>query len=74
MLEDFRTLEMLHNGRRDLLKKPQDKGWKDEWVAFANAIHTGGQPPIPYEQLVGVTKATFAAMQALHEGQKISVS
>ena len=74
VLEDFRTLEMLHNGRRDLLKKPQDKGWKDEWVAFANAIHTGGQPPIPYEQLVGVTKATFAAMQALHEGQKISVS
>ena len=25
------------------------------------AIHTGGKPPIPYEHLVGVTRATFAA-------------
>ncbi len=34
-------------------------------MAFANAIRTGGQPPIPYEQLVGVTKATFAAVESL---------
>jgi len=74
VLDDFRTLEMLHAGRRRVLKKAQDKGWKDEWIAFTNAILTGGQPLIPYEQLFGVTKATFAAMQALREGQKISIS
>ena len=74
MLDDFRTLELLHAGHRSVLKKPQDKGWKNEWVAFIRAILTGGQPPIPYEQLIGVTKATFAAMQAVSEGQKISIS
>ena len=74
VLDDFRTLEMLHSGHRSVLKKPQDKGWKEEWIAFSDAVRTGGQPPIPYEQLFGVTKATFAAMQALHEGQKISIS
>jgi predicted dehydrogenase len=74
VLDDFRMLEKLHDGRRNVLKMAQDKGWKDEWTAFSNAIRTGGQPPIPYEQLFGVTKATFAAMQALHEGQKISIT
>ena len=74
VLDDFRRLELLHAGRRRVLKGAQDKGWKDEWLAFTDAIRTGGQPPIPYEQLFGVTKATFAAVQALREGQKISIS
>jgi hypothetical protein len=65
---------MQQGGHRSVVKKAQDKGWKEEWVAFANAIRAGGQPPIPYEQLFGVTKATFAAMQALHEGQKINIT
>jgi hypothetical protein len=65
---------MLHAGHRSVVKKAQNKGWKDEWIAFTNAICTGGHPPIPYEQLFGVTKATFAAMQSLREGQKISIS
>jgi len=74
VLDDFRSLEMLHAGHRSVLKRAQDKGWKDEWIAFSNAIRTSGQPPIPYDQLFGVTKATFAAMQALHEGQKTSIT
>jgi predicted dehydrogenase len=74
VLDDFRTLEMMHAGRRSLLKKAQNKGWKDEWINFTNAILTGGQPPIPYEQLFGVTKATFAVLQALREGQKIRIT
>jgi predicted dehydrogenase len=68
VLDDFRTLEMVQDGHRTLLKKTQDKGWKDEWVCFSSAIRTGGLPPIPYEQLVGVTKATFAAVESLRNG------
>jgi predicted dehydrogenase/NADPH:quinone reductase-like Zn-dependent oxidoreductase len=74
VLDDFRTLEMQQSGHRSVVKKAQDKGWKDEWIAFTNAIRAGGQPPIPYEQLFGVTRATYAAMQALHEGQKINIT
>ncbi|MGD0876957.1 MAG: bi-domain-containing oxidoreductase [Anaerolineales bacterium] len=74
VLDDFRTLEMIQAGRRSLLKRTLDKGWKDEWIAFSNAICTGSQPPIPYEQLFGVTKATFAAVQALREGQEIRIT
>ena len=68
VLDDFRTLEMARDGHRNLLKKTQDKGWRDEWVCFTGAIRTGVQPPIPYEQLVGVTKATFAAVESLRNG------
>jgi len=71
VLDDFRTLEMVHDGRRKVVKKSQDKGWFNEWVAFTRAIREGGKPPIPYEQLIGVTRATFAAMESLQSGNTI---
>ncbi len=75
VLDDFRSLEMVHNSKRKTTRQAQDKGWKDEWVAFAKAIREGGQPPIPYEQLVGVTQATLAAVESLRmEGQKLKIS
>jgi predicted dehydrogenase len=74
VLDDFRALEMVHDGRRTVTRKAQDKGWYSEWVAFVRAIHEGSEPPIPYEQLVGVTKATFAAMESLRGGQNVNIS
>jgi predicted dehydrogenase len=73
VLDDFRSLEMVHEGQRTMLKKTQDKGWYSEWVAFVRAIREGGVPSIPYEQLVGVTKATFAAMESLRAGKTINI-
>ncbi|MGB7876896.1 MAG: bi-domain-containing oxidoreductase [Anaerolineales bacterium] len=74
VLDDFRSLEMVHEGRRKTVKGAQDKGWKDEWVHFANSIREGSQPPIPYEQLIGVTKASFAAVESLRRtGKKIEL-
>jgi predicted dehydrogenase/threonine dehydrogenase-like Zn-dependent dehydrogenase len=72
-LDDFRALEMIRDGRRITVKKAQDKGWRDEWVAFAKSIRDGGQPPIPYEQLIGVTKSTFAAVESLRSGVSVKV-
>ncbi len=65
VLDDFRALEMIRDGRRKMVKKAQDKGWRDEWIAFVKAVREGGQPPIPYDQLIGVTKAAFAAIESL---------
>ncbi len=55
VLDDFRSLETVRSGKRTVEKGAQDKGWSGEWSAFAAAIQSGGQPPIPYEHLVGVT-------------------
>ena len=67
ILDDFRRLDMIHDGRRKTIKGRQDKGWKDEWVEFAKVICEGGEPPIPYEQLVSVTKASFAAIESIRQ-------
>jgi predicted dehydrogenase len=67
VLDDFRSLETIRNGKRTVENRAQDKGWSGEWKAFVGAIHAGGNPPIPYEHLVGVTRATFAAMESARQ-------
>jgi predicted dehydrogenase len=76
VLDDFRRLEMTHNGRRQAIQSPlgQDKGHRGAWSAFLDAVRGGGKPPVPYEQIIGVTRATFAAMQSLAEGQPVTTS
>ena len=73
VLDDFRFLELVQNGRRKMIKRAQDKGWAGEWATFAEAIRTGGEPTIPYGQLIGVTMATFAAVDSLRSGKRIEV-
>lgn len=74
VLDDFRSLEMVLDGRRKLVRKSQDKGWFNEWIAFSRAIQSGGQPPIPYDQLMGVTRATFAALDSLRTGTTVKLN
>jgi predicted dehydrogenase/threonine dehydrogenase-like Zn-dependent dehydrogenase len=73
VLDDFRELETIYEGRRKVYRKARDKGWHGEWVAFIRAIQEGLEPPIPYEQLVGVTRATLAAMESLRTGKTIDL-
>jgi len=71
VLDDFRSLEMVHDGRREVIRSRlrQDKGHRGIWEAFARAIITGATPPIPVEHLLGVTAATFAAVEGLRWGE-----
>ena len=74
VLDDFRVLQTLKDGKKKEERlSMQDKGWVDEWKAFAKAIREGGQPPIPYEQLIGVTKSTFAAIESLREAKPVHI-
>ncbi len=74
VLDDFRELVTVRDGKKKKERRTQDKGWKDEWVTFARAIREGGPPPIPYEQLIGVTQASFAAVESIRSnGQKLKI-
>lgn len=75
VLDDYRSLEMVQDGRRQVVRSRlrQDKGHQAEWVAFAAAIAAGGPPPIPYGHLFGVTQATFAAVEALRTGKPVAI-
>jgi predicted dehydrogenase/threonine dehydrogenase-like Zn-dependent dehydrogenase len=75
VLDDFRTLEMVRDGRREVIRSRlrQDKGHRAEWQAFSTAIRSGGLPPIPYTQIFGVTRATFAAVEALRTKERVDI-
>ncbi len=76
VLDDFRSLELVQNGRRRIFhsRLRQDKGHRLEWQAFVDAIRADGPAPIPYDQLFGVMNATFAALEALRSGKKLPIS
>jgi predicted dehydrogenase/threonine dehydrogenase-like Zn-dependent dehydrogenase len=75
ILDDFRTLEIVVEGRRQVFRQPlrQDKGHRGLWGAFMQAITTTGLPPIPYDQILGVTKATLAAREALRTRRRTEI-
>ena len=74
--DDFRALALVCNGKRKVHRSRlrQDKGHRAEWQTFGNVIIKGGQPPIPYTELLGVTRATFAAVEALRSGRKEKIN
>jgi len=73
VLDDYRSLETVTDGKRRVYRSRlrQDKGHRGEWLAFQAAILAGGPPPIPYEHLFGVTRATLATIQSLRSGALI---
>lgn len=75
ILDDFRRLELVKEGKRRVVQSRlrQDKGHAGEWVAFIQRIRAGESPPIPYSHLFGVTRATFAALEALRSQRNIVI-
>lgn len=74
VLDDFVSLTTVKDGKKKEASGAQNKGWVDEWKVFVTTIREGGEPPIPYEQLIGVTKATFAAVESIKSGQPVRIS
>jgi hypothetical protein len=52
----------------------QDKGHQGAWQAFLNALQGDQSPPIPYEQLIGVTQASLAAVESLRNGETVKIT
>ncbi|MEW6285857.1 MAG: bi-domain-containing oxidoreductase [Chloroflexota bacterium] len=73
VLDDFVSLQVVKDGKKKEQRGAQDKGHVNEWKAFVKAIREGGEPPIPYEQLIGVTQASFAAVESLRTGDKVPI-
>lgn len=75
VLHDYRWLEMIYAGKRRVVRSllKQDKGHKGEWQAFSDAIQEGGAPPIPYRDLIGVTSATFAVLEAMRTRERVDI-
>lgn len=74
VLDDYVSLTIVKDGKKKVESMAQDKGWQAEMSAFAGAIKSGGEAPIPYEQLIGVTKSTFAAVESIRTRSRVEIS
>jgi predicted dehydrogenase len=76
ILEDFRRLELVRNGRKQITRArwAQDKGHKDEMQAFVDALLGKAPAPIPFEQIVGSTLATLRLQNSCQTGQPLMVA
>jgi predicted dehydrogenase len=75
ILEDFRRLELVRNGRKQIThaRWAQDKGHKAEMQAFVDALLGKASAPIPFEQIVGSTLATLRLQNSCQTGQPLAV-
>ena len=75
VLDDFRNLllsdEKGRSSQHAYLR--QDKGHQASWNAFCEAIQHGTGPTIPYDQLLGVTRASFAVLRSLQTNEEIKL-
>ena len=75
ILEDFRHLELVRNGRKKItrIRWGQDKGHKAEMQAFTDALKGKTQAPIPLEQIIGSTLTTLRLKNSCQTGQPLTV-
>jgi predicted dehydrogenase/threonine dehydrogenase-like Zn-dependent dehydrogenase len=75
ILEDFRRLELVRNGRKGITRARwgQDKGHKAEMQAFVDALQGKTPPPISLEKLAGSTLATLRLQNSCQTGQPLAV-
>jgi len=69
ILDDFRLLDLRRGGKQRVIRKfIQDKGHRAEMQAFVEAVRRGRESPIDIEMIAAVSRATFAAVDALRDG------
>jgi len=73
IINDFCTLELSRDGKTERTKGRRDKGHSSEISLTVEAMRNGGPSPIPFEQLVEVTKACFAVHQSISTGESLSL-
>jgi len=75
VLDDFRHLELVRNGKKQIMHSrfQKDKGHRGEWQALARTILEGAESPIPFTEIVAATLTTLRANESVHCGQPISI-
>lgn len=77
ILDNFRRLDGYGFGggfSRKILKTKQDKGHDKQFELLIKRWKEGGEPLIPFEEVVNTTRATFAALESLKSGHSVRVN
>ena len=70
-LDDFGSLELWRDGKREKTRGLADKGHDTAVACFLDACE-GGRRPIPEDQLFGVSWASLGAVRSLRDGMPVS--
>ncbi len=74
VLDDFRSLELVKNGRsRRVRPMRRDKGHHAELEAVVRAVREGTPAPIPYGEIAAGMRATFAIVESVRSGAPVSL-
>lgn len=69
ILTDFKNLKIYGKGKPSTTKLlNQNKGQKEMVNAFVNGVLKEGNAPIPFNEVIAVTKASFKVLESLKEG------
>lgn len=71
--DNFRTTKAFGVKGFKNIKTKVDKGHKVQFHKYIERIQNGGEPLIPFNEIVNVTKASFAAIQSLKEKRWIDI-
>ena len=71
VLDDFRRLDLVRHGKKQLFRSllKRDKGHRAEWRAFAECIRQGDPSPIPFHEIATTTLATIRIAESLRSGR-----
>jgi predicted dehydrogenase/threonine dehydrogenase-like Zn-dependent dehydrogenase len=75
VLDDFRHLDLVRNGRKTSSRSwlKQDKGHAAEWKAFSGCIQSGQPAPISFEEITASTRSTIRILDSLRSGRELKV-
>ncbi|HEX3108190.1 MAG TPA: bi-domain-containing oxidoreductase [Thermoanaerobaculia bacterium] len=74
VLDDFKKLTLYSGTKAVVHRSAPDKGHRAEVLATIDAVRRNGPAPIPFEQLVMTTRATFAIVESLATGGPVAVT
>jgi polar amino acid transport system substrate-binding protein len=72
-LNDFRSLDLHRSGKRSRSSCNRDKGHNIELERTVRAMRNGESSPIPFDDLVEVTRASHAVLDSLSFGTTVSL-
>ena len=73
VLDNFRKLQGFGFKGFKTLSTTQDKGHSNQFSKLLEMVKVGGNPLIPFDEIVNTTRASFAALESLTSGKWIKI-
>jgi polar amino acid transport system substrate-binding protein len=73
-LDDFSALELARKGKSQHRRSAQDKGHGEEMRLTVEALRKGNDAPIPFSEIVEISRATLAVVDSVSTGQPVQLA